>query len=117
MTRHGAGPFPSWDKDFSKDLFGERNKHGTWQGDFRIGKFDLGLIQKSLKYQRIDSLFVSCLDNDPYNTFIDYGWKNGYPFNSKQNTINKAAEIAEMLNTNLCGFSFGPDRNDKYIKI
>lgn len=120
MTRHGNGPFPSYDPDFHKNigvLEGERNKFGQWQGDFRVGRFDLDLLQESLAYQPVDSLFVSCLDNDPYSHYFDSNYCRSYPFDSKNNTINKAAEIAGMLNTNLCGFSFGPDRAAKYIKL
>lgn len=118
MTRHGNGPFPSYDPDFYKNmevLEGERNKFGQWQGDFRVGRFDLDLLQESLAYQPVDSLFVSCLDNDPYNSYFE--GHSGWPFRSENSTINKAAEIAGMLNTNLCGFSFGPDRAAKYIKL
>jgi adenylosuccinate synthase len=118
MTRHGNGPFPTYDPDFNTNignLAGERNKFGQWQGDFRVGRFDLPLLEESLIYQPVDSLFVSCLDNDPYNDYFvgDYC----LPFDSLRNAINKAAEIARMLKLNLSGFSFGPDRSDKYIKI
>ena len=118
MTRHGNGPFPSYDPDFNKNvgnLIGERNKFGQWQGDFRVGRLDLFLLEESLIYQPVDSLFVSCLDNDPYSFYCVGDYR--LPFNSQHNTINKAAEIADMLELNLSGFSFGPDRSDKYIGL
>lgn len=127
MTRHGAGPFYE-DYSFEK-LEGERNQAHPWQGEFKYGIFNIDALNYSLSCQPVDYIFVSCLDNDPFDEFIhnftmsdkkdaENSWNSYFwRFSEDRGTIKKATLIAEMLNTPLCGFSFSPNRDDKFIQI
>lgn len=139
-TRHGAGPFPSFDPTV-KNLREEANISNEWQGDFKVGKFDLTLSKYALQCQSVDQVVISCLDNDPFDEYLNFPNKlkvpstledqienteylkklgvESYfkPFSSKRNTIDRALEISNLLNTSLAGFSFGPDRENRSIFI
>jgi adenylosuccinate synthase len=43
-TRHGAGPLPTEDKELTKKFADSHNGNNTWQGEFRVGAFDLPLF-------------------------------------------------------------------------
>ncbi len=63
-TRHGAGPFPSYDADLTARLPDPPSARGEWQGDFRVGPFDTVLSRyaiQSLK-ARLDGLVITCMD-------------------------------------------------------
>ncbi len=147
MTRHGAGPL-NWVKEVV--LKGENNTTNDWQKEFRVGLLDLTLLQYSLEVQPVDGLVVNCLDNDPFDTYIENWpqyfapyfpnsleeqvtntdvfqriadlpaekWKKWIKgFESNRNTINKAAEIADLLDLELKGVSFSPNRTDRWINL
>ena len=102
VTRHGTGPLPTEVHDVDLKpirLFGENNEYNEWQKNFRVGTFDKELIQKALEICPVDFLFVTCLDNDP--------------FNKNPNFEQKARSIANIVNVPLMGFSFGKDREQK----
>ena len=64
-TRHGAGPFPTWDRDFTATLRDAGNPTNAWQGSLRAGPLDLVLLDYAARICRIDALAVTCLDQLP----------------------------------------------------
>jgi len=63
FTRHGAGPFVTEDSGLSVMLPDAFNKPGTWQGDFRVGWFDLVMARYAITVSGgIDSLAITNLD-------------------------------------------------------
>jgi adenylosuccinate synthase len=70
-TRHGAGPFPTWDESISNPL--EHNKTHPWQGGFRHGAFDAVTARYALAADpAIDALAVTCLDHAPQHVCDRY---------------------------------------------
>ncbi|MFH1404571.1 MAG: adenylosuccinate synthetase [Patescibacteria group bacterium] len=70
-TRHGPGPFVTWDKELSERLPDDQNEMGMWQREFRVGWFDAVAVRYAIAASdnQIDSLVVSCLDRlecEPY---------------------------------------------------
>lgn len=64
MTRHGAGPFPTEDKDMT--FQGEHNNWGPWQEGFRYGHLDLVLLQYALDaIGGVDEIAMTCIDHLP----------------------------------------------------
>jgi adenylosuccinate synthase len=61
-TRHGAGPFPSEDEGLAVD--GDHNGTGEWQGVFRFGRLDLGMLRYGIDTVRPDALSVTWADVD-----------------------------------------------------
>ena len=61
-TRHGAGPFPTYNKKLS--LSGEHNKTNEFQDDFKFGCLDLPLLEYAVNCDpNIDSIFLTCCDH------------------------------------------------------
>lgn len=96
-TRHGAGPLPS--EVVGIKLVGENNDFNEWQKDFRVGTFDKSLVLKALDICPVDELFITCLDNDPFNDDCNYA--------------QRANNIAYTLDIPLAGISFGKERINK----
>ena len=48
MTRHGAGPFVTFDEQFRRRLPEPHNTNAGWQGTFRRGELDLPLLRYAL---------------------------------------------------------------------
>lgn len=61
-TRHGAGPFVTEDNGLSLLLPEAFNKPGTWQGDFRVGWFDLVMARYAIAVSPVDALAITNLD-------------------------------------------------------
>ncbi len=59
-TRHGAGPFPS--EDATVDVGERHNGTGEFQGAFRLGALDLGLVRYGIAAARPDYLAVTHAD-------------------------------------------------------
>lgn len=59
-TRHGAGPFPS--EDPALDVGEAHNGTGEFQGGFRLGGLDLGLLRYAVGVARPDHLAVTHTD-------------------------------------------------------
>ena len=64
-TRHGAGPFPTWDREFTATLVDRGNPPNDWQGSLRAGPLDLVLLDYAARICRVDALAVTCLDQLP----------------------------------------------------
>jgi adenylosuccinate synthase len=64
MTRHGAGPIPTFDERFTARIKDEGNPWNAWQGNLRAGWLDMVLLRYAASACGvIDNLAVSCLDH------------------------------------------------------
>jgi adenylosuccinate synthase len=62
-TRHGAGPFVSEDVQLAARLPDPHNPTGRWQGDFRVGHFDLVAHRYAVEVAGgVDSIALTHLD-------------------------------------------------------
>lgn len=62
-TRHGAGPFPTEDKTLSKLLPDTSNLTNPWQGNFRVGFFDLVTLRYAVEVLgSVDGIALTHLD-------------------------------------------------------
>jgi len=63
MTRHGSGPFITYNEGLTKALPDDHNIMNTWQGEFRVGYLDLVMLKYALAViGKIDILAVTHLD-------------------------------------------------------
>jgi adenylosuccinate synthase len=63
LTRHGAGPLPTFDADLTAALPDEGNPPNPWQGGLRLGWLDLVLVRYAARVGGpLDGLVVNCLD-------------------------------------------------------
>ncbi len=64
MTRHGAGPLPTWDPELDARLSDLGNPTNAWQGTIRRGWLDLVLLRYAAEAVGgpLDGLAVNCLD-------------------------------------------------------
>lgn len=63
FTRHGAGPFPTEDKELSRTLPDVHNGAGQWQGNLRVGWFDEVLARYALAVcGGVDTLAITHVD-------------------------------------------------------
>jgi adenylosuccinate synthase len=65
MTRHGAGPLPTWAPDLDAKLADPGNLTNAWQGTIRRGWLDLVLLRYAVEAMggALDGLVVNCLDH------------------------------------------------------
>lgn len=62
-TRHGDGPFPAWDPEFSLSVREPHNRHDGFQGKFRSGPIDLVMLDYARRVAgTIDSLAITWMD-------------------------------------------------------
>ena len=64
-TRHGAGPFPTYDPDWTAHIEDPGNPANPWQGTLRSGPLDLVLLKYALAACPVDGLVVSHFDQVP----------------------------------------------------
>lgn len=63
LTRHGAGPFPTYDEKLSSRLTDEGNLENEWQGKMRCGDLDLVLLKYAIAAcGGIDNLAINHFD-------------------------------------------------------
>jgi adenylosuccinate synthase len=64
LTRHGAGPFPTWDPELDARLSDPGNPHNPWQGSIRKGWLDLVLLRyaAAVSGAPLDGVAVNGLD-------------------------------------------------------
>lgn len=66
--RHGAGPLPTYDEDFTRKLFPDVEKtYNRWQGSVRAGPLDFELLRHALDIcsrhgTQFDGIALTCLD-------------------------------------------------------
>jgi adenylosuccinate synthase len=77
-TRHGAGPFPSYDERLTARIKDEGNPWNKWQGSLRAGWLDLLLLRYAARAcSPVDNLAVSCLDHlDGGEAQVCVGYEN-----------------------------------------
>lgn len=72
-TRHGAGPFPTEDPEWSARLPDPTNVLGEWQGNFRVGPLDLVLLRYAAEaVGGLDQIAVTHLDTDVSAVCVGY---------------------------------------------
>jgi adenylosuccinate synthase len=64
-TRHGEGPFPTFDAEFSSRIEDPGNPVNPWQGAIRSGPLDLMLLRYASLACPVDGLVVSGFDQVP----------------------------------------------------
>lgn len=81
--RHGAGPIPTYDANFTKQMLpGSHKEENRWQGIVRAGALDLNLMDYALKAcseTKFDGLCLTWFDQIIANDFIwplCIGYKN-----------------------------------------
>ena len=67
LTRHGAGPLPSFSQELTEQLVETHNNVANdWLGEFRVGYFDVIALQYALafsgEHKSFDGLFISYMD-------------------------------------------------------
>lgn len=89
MTRHGAGPLPTYNKDLTAKMTDPGNPFNPWQGDMRYGYLDIPLLRYAVEAcgGTVDGVLVSHLDQCP-----DRAW-GGY-------LLNKTTNYGEKLKLN-----------------
>lgn len=71
MTRHGAGPFVTEDTELKPGS--EHNAWGQWQGNFRLGHFDIPALMYSLEaLGGVDYLAMNHCDVMPEKVCVGY---------------------------------------------
>lgn len=110
MTRHGAGPMPSYDMALSHLLPDARNITNPWQEEFRVGWLDMVLLRYALELvQPLDMLAVTCLDRvtrlPTLQVVSEYISKDG-PIHKLEVAPSPSLEYQEVLTQNL--FSYRP---------
>ncbi|MGO9115206.1 MAG: adenylosuccinate synthetase [Thermoguttaceae bacterium] len=68
MTRHGAGPLPTWSPELDAKLTDSGNPTNAWQGTIRRGWLDLMLLRYATESAGgpLDGLVIDCLDHLAY---------------------------------------------------
>lgn len=63
-TRHGAGPFVAECPELTRQLPDENNKNHPWQGNFRVGCFDVVAAKYAIEVcaGTLDRLIITCVD-------------------------------------------------------
>lgn len=63
-SRHGNGPFITHNSDYvlSNLLIEEHNKFTKWQGEFKVGPFDLVAAEYGIQIFKPDYLSITCID-------------------------------------------------------
>lgn len=62
-TRHGAGPFPTYDSNLTQHFPDLHNGSEGWQGEFRVGWFDFVMARYALSVcGGVDALAITHLD-------------------------------------------------------
>jgi adenylosuccinate synthase len=97
-TRHGAGPFPTWDRSFTAALVDRGNPTNAWQGSLRAGPLDLVLLDYAARFCRIDALAVTCLDQLPARPQVATRYAD-LPRLTIPASLREQAELARALET------------------
>ncbi len=61
-TRHGPGPFVTYDPQLTAARPDIANGFGRWQREFRVGWFDLLMTRYALSFTTADAIALTCLD-------------------------------------------------------
>ncbi len=62
-TRHGPGPFPSFDAKLTQDIPDADQRDERWNGKFLVGHFDAVLTRYAIEcVGKLDGIVITCLD-------------------------------------------------------
>ncbi len=97
-TRHGAGPFPTHNAEFSDTILDPGNPDNAWQGAIRSGPLDFPLLQYAVSACPVDGLVVSNLDQvgDPVSICPHYAEENPLPIPRR---ITEQEQMTQQLQT------------------
>ncbi len=95
-TRHGAGPFPTFDADFSSRIEDLGNPVNAWQGTIRSGPLDLVLLRYAVTSCPVDGLVVSNFDQVPDAIPLCMKYVDPVPFN-----VSRSLKEQEKLTNRL----------------
>lgn len=97
-TRHGSGPFPTFDPDFTARIEDLGNPVNDWQGAIRCGALDLVLLHYALTNCPVDGLVVSNFDQvaDSVSICPQYGNFAELP---SPHSLRDQAQLTEKLLT------------------
>jgi adenylosuccinate synthase len=118
FTRHGAGPFPTEDSSLRQRLPEPHNSDAGWQGQFRVGIFDLPSVRYALMAVKgVDELAITHIDRLPLlpdRICTSYG-PRASPVYSPQSTDPEAFldRISREVSTPIRLVSFGPTAAEK----
>jgi len=111
-TRHGVGPFPTEDMRLTGLLPENHNQKGEYQGEFRVGHLDIGLVNKSIKICKgVDEIALSHLDRwTDYLKIIDS--EKGL-FIQPPSLSTYLSVLKNLLEPTINTISFGPRFEDR----
>lgn len=73
FTRHGYGPFPTFNRELTRLLHEPYNKGGKWYGGFRAGHFDLPLFRYAIDVcGQVDGLVMTHIDRAANVRVVDH---------------------------------------------
>ena len=109
-TRHGAGPFPSEDETLTRILKDDHNVYDQWQGDFRIGWFDIPLTKYAITANSgVDYIALTNLDRLSIletikvridSGFLEFsGWQEYVDFLQSKDGLNVPIKILSFSPT------------------
>lgn len=113
-TRHGAGPFVSEDEDLAEIIPDEHNEENEWQGDFRIGWFDLVAARYALEITgAVDGLALTNLDRlldlEEVKVCVAYRYNGFYPQFIEEHFICEPIDADNSVL--ITGFKMPPNEN------
>lgn len=124
MTRHGAGPFPTEDPNFTVFKH-EHNGSHEYAGNFRLGPMDRTLLQYAIDAVNPDLLAVTHLDVDPkvissqYDTLslklhdLEHNEQLGQRLSNFKPQLIHGVSLKDYVRTPVGIESFGPTWMDK----
>jgi adenylosuccinate synthase len=77
-SRHGSGPFITNNTSWNDYLKEEHNMHSKWQGDFKVGPFDLVAAKYGIEIFKPDLISFTCVDKFANAGELNKDFKN-YP--------------------------------------
>ena len=90
-SRHGNGPFPTHSTLWMEKIKEEHNIRSEWQGEFKIGPFDITLAQYGIKIFQPDFIVITCVDKliDGFESGLKIQLGAGYLLNNDNNSFDK----------------------------
>lgn len=94
-SRHGNGPFPTHSSLWEDKIKEEHNSRSEWQGEFKVGPFDITLAVYGIKIFQPDFIAITCVDKliDGFYSGLKIQLGNGYLLNHSFNDEAKKDEV------------------------
>ena len=116
--RHGAGPMPTYDPDFTgKMLPGSHKENNRWQGEVRIGALDLNLLNHALdscKDTQFDGLCLTWFDQI---TAVGDVWPICTKYKNQQETNEELCDFLLRANPSIENFKITKDQNMLFSEV